>query len=233
METSASPSAPALQPSHQNAILVRPFARADYAETLAAMREFTREREANTPDELWLVEHPPVYTLGLSGRREHLLDPGDTPVVQTERGGQVTYHGPGQVVAYPLIDLRRLGIGVKELVYRYEQAVIQTLSVWGVDGRRLAGAPGVYVPQAGGGGQFAGWAKIAALGVRIVRGSSLHGLALNVRVDLGAFERINPCGYAGLRSTDLASLGIEVGTDAVASELSARLLAHLSQAPVG
>ena len=124
------------------------------------MREFTRARGPDTPDEIWLTEHPPVFTLGLAGRAEHLLAPGSIDVVQTERGGQVTYHGPGQVIAYPLIDLRRLGIGVKELVYRYEQAIIQTLAVWSVDARRIAGAPGVFVPLAGGSGPFEGWAKV-------------------------------------------------------------------------
>lgn len=192
------------------------------------MREFTQTRGPQTNDELWLVEHEPVYTLGLAGRPEHILHDASIPVVQTERGGQVTYHGPGQVVAYPLIDLRRLRIGVKELVYRYEQAIIQTLAGLGVDSRRLAGAPGVYVPTPGGVGDFAGWAKIAALGVRIMRGCSFHGLALNVRVDLQAFERINPCGYAGLRSIDLASLGVDIAPALVAQSLAERLIAHLS-----
>ncbi|MFM8548310.1 MAG: lipoyl(octanoyl) transferase LipB [Betaproteobacteria bacterium] len=210
------------------AIRVRPFAPARYVETLEAMRQFTQSREPGTPDQLWMVEHEPVYTLGLAGRREHLLDPGDVAIVHTERGGQVTYHGPGQVVAYPLMDLRRLRIGVKELVYRYEQALIQTLAGLGIDGRRLAGAPGIYVPLPGGAGAFAGVAKIAALGVRIMRGCSFHGLALNVRVDLGAFERINPCGYAGLRSVDLACLGVEASSEEVAKRLSERLVAHLS-----
>jgi lipoyl(octanoyl) transferase len=189
------------------------------------MRDFTRTRDAATPDEIWLVEHPPVFTMGLAARPDHLLAPGEIAVVATERGGQVTYHGPGQVIAYPLIDLRRLGIGVKELVYRYEQAIIQTLEAWSVDGRRIAGAPGVFVALEG--GPFAGWAKIAALGVRIMRGCSLHGLALNVRMDLEPFDRINPCGYPGLRSVDLASLGVSVSPEAVAARLGERLVAHL------
>ena len=197
------------------------------------MREFTRSRGPNTPDELWLVEHPPVFTLGLSARSEHLPAPGDIPVVQTERGGQVTYHGPGQVVAYPLLDLRRLGLGVKELVYRYEQALIQTLAELGVDGRRIAGAPGIYVAQEGGEGAFAGWAKIAALGVRIMRGCSLHGLAVNVNTDLSAFARINPCGYQGLRSVDLAALGVSIAPAELAERLTERLLAHLAQPRLG
>ena len=191
------------------------------------MREFTRTRDAATPDEIWLVEHPPVFTMGLAARPEHLLAPGAIAVVATERGGQVTYHGPGQVIAYPLIDLRRLGIGVKELVYRYEQAIIQTLEAWSVDGRRIAGAPGVFVALEGGAGPFAGWAKIAALGVRIMRGCSLHGLAVNVRMDLEPFDRINPCGYPGLRSVDLASLGVPASPEAVAARLGERLVAHL------
>lgn len=191
------------------------------------MREFTRARGPDTPDEIWLTEHPPVFTLGLAGRAEHLLAPGSIDVVQTERGGQVTYHGPGQVIAYPLIDLRRLGIGVKELVYRYEQAIIQTLAVWSVDARRIAGAPGVFVPLAGGAGPFEGWAKVAALGVRIMRGCSLHGLALNVAMDLEPFGRINPCGHPGLRTVDLASLGVAASPEAVAERLGERLAAHL------
>jgi lipoyl(octanoyl) transferase len=191
------------------------------------MRDFTRTRDAATPDEIWLVEHPPVFTMGLAARPDHLLAPGEIAVVATERGGQVTYHGPGQVIAYPLIDLRRLGIGVKELVYRYEQAIIQTLEAWSVDGRRIAAAPGVFVALEGGAGPFAGWAKIAALGVRIMRGCSLHGLALNVRMDLEPFDRINPCGYPGLRSVDLASLGVSVSPEAVAARLGERLVAHL------
>ena len=191
------------------------------------MRRFTLTRDTTTPDEVWLVEHPPVFTMGLAARPDHLLAPGSIAVVATERGGQVTYHGPGQVIAYPLIDLRRLGIGVKELVYRYEQAIIQTLAAWSVDGRRIAGAPGVFVALEGGAGTFSGWAKIAALGVRIMRGCSLHGLAVNVRMDLQPFDRINPCGYPGLRSVDLASLGVSAEPGAVAERLGERLIAHL------
>ena len=215
--------------SSSGRLILRPFTQAHYAGTLEAMRAFTRERGPDTADEIWLVEHPPVFTLGLAGRAEHLLAAGDIPVVHTERGGQVTYHGPGQVVAYPLIDLRRLGVGVKELVYRYEQAIIQTLAGFGVDARRVAGAPGVYVPLEGGAGPFAGWAKIAALGVRIVRGCSLHGLALNVRMDLEPFARIDPCGYPGLRTVDFAALGVAAEPDQVAARLGERLVAHLTQ----
>jgi len=201
---------------------------ADYAETLEAMRAFTRGRHSDTPDELWLLQHPPVYTLGLAGRTEHLLSPGGIPVVKTERGGQVTYHGPGQVVAYPLLDLRRLEIGVKELVYRLEQSIIQALAGYGVDARRVPGAPGVYVPLAGGAGRFQGLAKIAALGIKISGGCSFHGLALNVAMDLEPFGRIDPCGYPGLRTADLSTLGVTADPSEVAQRLAERLRAHLS-----
>ena len=200
---------------------------ADYAGTLESMREFTRTRGEETPDEAWLLQHPPVYTLGLAGRREHLLDPGQVPVVRTERGGQVTYHGPGQVIAYTLVDLRRLGIGVKELVFRIEQSVVQTLDEFGLDGRRVAGAPGVYVPVPGGEGRFAGLAKIAALGIKISRGCSYHGLSLNVAMDLEPFARIDPCGYPGLRAADFAALGVAADPAEVARRLGRRLEAHL------
>jgi lipoyl(octanoyl) transferase len=209
--------------------LVRHFpGLADYADTLEAMREFTRTRDEDTPDELWVLQHPPVFTLGLAGRRDHLLAPGRIPVVGTERGGQVTYHGPGQVIAYTLVDLRRLGIGVKELVFRIEQSIIQTLDGFGIDGRRVAGAPGVYVPLPGGEGRFAGVAKIAALGIKISRGCSYHGLSLNVAMDLEPFTRIDPCGYPGLRTVDFAALGVATDPAEVAQGLARRLQAHLS-----
>jgi len=201
---------------------------ADYARTREAMREFTRARREDTQDELWLLQHPPVYTLGLAGRAEHVLDPGEIPVVKTERGGQVTYHGPGQVIAYPLLDLRRLGIGVKELVFRLEQSIIQVLAGYGVDARRVAGAPGVYVPMPGGEGRFQGFAKIAALGIKVTGGCSLHGLALNVSMDLEPFTRIDPCGYTGLRTVDLATLGVVAEPSEAAQRLAERLQAHLS-----
>lgn len=157
------------------------------------MRAFTDTREADTPDELWLLEHPPVFTLGQAGRPEHLLAPGAIPVIQTDRGGQVTYHGPGQLVAYLLLDLRRAGIGVKRLVERLEQAIIDLLAEHGVQAERRANAPGVYVAGA----------KIASLGLRVRNGCCYHGLALNVDMDLEPFGRINPCGYAGLTVTRL------------------------------
>ena len=190
---------------------VRTLGYADYISTWHEMRAFTACRTANTPDELWIVEHPPVFTLGQAAKREHLLTPGAIAVVHTDRGGQVTYHGPGQVVVYTLIDLRRLGIYVRELVYRIEQAVIQTLAAFGVEGRRVRGAPGIYVTYPGAaavhaGGQFAGLAKIAALGIKVSGGCSYHGVALNVAMDLEPFARIDPCGYAGLATVDLATL---------------------------
>lgn len=211
-------------------MIVRDLGRAEYLPTWQAMRDFTDQRGADTADELWLVEHPPVFTLGQAGRREHLLAASDIPVVPTDRGGQVTYHGPGQVVAYPLIDLRRLGIFVKELVYRIEQSVIQTLDAFGVAGRRVRGAPGVFVPweRAARTGEFAGLAKIAALGIKVTRGRSYHGVALNVAMDLSPFALINPCGYAGLSTVDLATLGVSTDVPTVAGRLSERLSVHLA-----
>ncbi len=161
------------------------------------MQAFTDARGAGTADELWLLEHDPVFTLGQAGRLEHVLAPGAIPVIPVDRGGQVTYHGPGQIVAYPLLDLRRLGIGVRELVHRIEQAVIDTLAEWNIAAARREGAPGVYVADA----------KIAALGLRVRRGCTFHGLAFNVAMDLEPFRRINPCGYAGLAVTQVIDLG--------------------------
>ncbi|OJZ17875.1 MAG: octanoyltransferase [Thiobacillus sp. 65-29] len=164
------------------------------------MQDFTARRDADTPDELWLLEHPPVYTLGQAGRREHLLAATDIPLVPIDRGGQITYHGPGQVVIYVLVDLRRRGYGVRELVARMEQAVIELLAAHAVAAQRLAGAPGVYVEGA----------KIAALGLRVKRGCTYHGLALNVDMDLAPFAAINPCGYAGMRVTQCRDLGVSL-----------------------
>jgi lipoyl(octanoyl) transferase len=211
-------------------MIVRTLGRSEYLPTWQAMREFTARRDAGTPDELWLVEHPPVFTLGQAGRREHLLATTDIPVVATDRGGQISYHGPGQVVAYPLVDLRRLGIFVKELVFRIEQSVLQTLAACDVDGRRVRGAPGIYVPWPGSAatGEFAGLAKIAALGIKVTRGCSYHGVALNVAMDLAPFALINPCGYAGLPTVDLATLGADAEPDAVAARLAERLTSHLA-----
>ena len=211
-------------------MIVRELGHAEYLPTWQAMRDFTWQRGPGTEDEIWIVEHPPVFTLGQAGRREHLLVPTAIPVVQTDRGGQVTYHGPGQVVAYPLIDLRRLGIFVKELVFRIEQSVIQTLETFGADGRRVRGAPGVFVPweHAARSGEFTGLAKIAALGIKVTRGRSYHGVALNVAMDLTPFALINPCGYAGLSTIDLATLGVSADRAAVARLLAERLSAHLA-----
>jgi lipoyl(octanoyl) transferase len=204
------------------------------------MRAFTEARSAETPDEIWLCEHPPVYTQGLAGKAEHVLAAHGIPVVQTNRGGQVTYHGPGQVVAYPLIDLNRLGIYVKEYVYRLEQAVIKTLEQFDVTGHRVAGAPGIYVRLAEPGahavlakpspGQdpFTGLAKIAALGIKVSRHCSYHGVALNVAMDLRPFEGINPCGYAGLRTVDLSTIGVQASCNEVAAVFGRKLVAYLS-----
>lgn len=200
----------------------------DYAPTAAAMQAFTEQRGPDTADALWICEHPPVYTQGLAGKADHILNPGSIPIVQTNRGGQVTYHGPGQVVAYPLVDLRRLGIYVKELVFRIEQATVQALAALGADGRRVKGAPGVYVPWPGGAGEFEGLAKIAALGIKVTRGCSYHGVSLNVAMDLAPYSRIDPCGYAGLRSIDLATLGLAVTPQQAAEVLAERLGTHLS-----
>lgn len=219
-------------------MVLRTLGRADYAQTWQQMRAFTAARDAGTPDELWLVEHPPVYTLGLAGRREHLLDPGAIPVIATDRGGQVTYHGPGQVLAYTLVDLRRGGYFVRELVYRIEESVIQTLDGLGVVGARVRGAPGIYVDlagehAAGADPRFAGKAKIAALGIKIHRGCAYHGVALNVAMDLAPFGAIDPCGYRGLRAIDLATLGVTCDWQRAAQALASRLQAHLAAAPHG
>jgi lipoyl(octanoyl) transferase len=212
-------------------IQVRQLGRADYVETWQAMRAFTEQRDAATPDALWVVEHQPVYTLGLAGRREHLLAPGAIPVVASDRGGQVTYHGPGQVVVYTLVDLRRAGFFVRELVYRIEQSVIQCLEGLGLVAVRIRGAPGIYVDLPGSTSpdpRFAGRAKIAALGIKVHRGCSYHGVALNVAMDLAPFTAIDPCGYRGLRTVDLATLGINVGWEECAAQLVERLGAHLA-----
>ena len=214
--------------------------RQPYAPTVQAMRSFTEARDAHTPDEIWLVEHDPVYTQGLAGKAEHLLDAGAIPVVATNRGGQVTYHGPGQVVAYPLIDLKRLGIYVKEYVYRLEHAVLKVLEAHQITGHRLAGAPGIYVrladPQghaaltgpAPGGDPFQGLGKIAALGVKVSRHCTYHGVALNVAMDLRPFQGINPCGHAGLQTVDLATLGVSTDGTTVARQLGERLAAQFT-----
>lgn len=181
--------------------IVRRLGRVDYQPTWRAMQDFTAARDVGTPDEIWLLEHPPVFTQGMAGRPEHLLAETGVPLVKTDRGGQITYHGPGQVIAYLLLDLTRRGLKVRELVSRIEQAAIELLAAHNVEGERRAGAPGVYV----------GGAKIAALGLRVKGGRSYHGLSLNVDMDLSPFATINPCGYPGMPVTQLRDLGVRVG----------------------
>jgi lipoyl(octanoyl) transferase len=261
-------------------VQVKVLGPADYLPTYHAMQAFTEARTSDTPDELWLCEHPPVFTQGLAGKADHLLDPGDIPVVATNRGGQVTFHGPGQVVAYPLLDLRRAGYFVKEYVYRVEEAVIRTLWEYGVTGHRVGGAPGIYVrvedpfgharvqpsprpsptggrgsdsgpdlllgqlqggresdllplPLAGEGGgegapRFQGLGKVAALGIKVSRHCTYHGVALNVGMDLEPYERINPCGYAGLRTVDLSTIGVSTTWNDAAMRLGHKLQALLA-----
>lgn len=200
--------------------VTRHLGRVDYEPTWRRMQAFTDGRGPEQPDELWFLEHPPVFTLGLNGSREHLLAPGDIPVVQVDRGGQVTYHGPGQLVVYPLLDLQRAGLGVRELVCALERAVIACVANYGIEARGDRTAPGVYV----------GERKLASIGLRIRRNCSYHGLALNVAMDLEPFGRINPCGYRGLALTQLAELGVDKPLAEVAMDLEACLLAGLAQA---
>ena len=188
--------APAAAPA-ERPWLVRELGRQAYEPVWRAMQKFTDARGPDTPDELWLVEHEPVFTLGQAGKPEHVLAAGDIPVLQVDRGGQVTYHGPGQLVAYPMVDLRRLGVGVRELVCRIEAAVIDVLAGFGVHGERREGAPGIYVDGR----------KVMALGLRVRRGCSFHGLAFNIAMDLEPFGRINPCGFRGLEVTSMLELG--------------------------
>lgn len=212
--------------------------RRPYAETESRMRAFTAARTADTEDEIWLVEHDPVFTQGVAGRDSHVLAAGDIPVHRTDRGGQVTYHGPGQVVAYPLVDLRRIGIYVKEYVFRIEEAVIDTLWAHGVVGHRVRSAPGIYVRladpfshamlQTASLDPFAGLGKIAALGIKVSNHRTYHGVALNVAMDLEPFSRIDPCGYAGLKTVDLASLGVQAAWRDVAQTLAQRLAVRLA-----
>ncbi|MDO9005140.1 MAG: lipoyl(octanoyl) transferase LipB [Aquabacterium sp.] len=225
-------------------MLTKLLGRVDYAPTAQAMQAFTEARLPETPDELWVCEHPPVFTQGLAGKADHVLfnppGPDHIPVVQTNRGGQVTYHGPGQVVGYPLVDLKRQGIYVKEYVFRLEQALIKTLEVLGVTGHRVAGAPGIYVRLNDPAGHaaltapadprdpFKGLGKVAALGIKVSRHCTYHGVALNVAMDLSPYGRINPCGYTGLKTVDLASLGVTVSWDEAAALLGSKLGTWLS-----
>lgn len=197
---------------------------ADYLEILQRMRQFSESRGAATPDALWQVEHSPVFTLGQAGQERHILDAGDIPIVRTERGGQVTYHGPGQVVVYTLIDIRRRGLFVKDFVCRLEQALIDTLSDYGItQAQRKSNAPGVYVAYQG------ELAKIAALGLKVSRGKTYHGIALNLQMNLEPFSRINPCGYPGLRTVDMATMGKLQDWQQVADRLCHRVNEQLTK----
>ena len=200
------------------ALTIKRLGIAEYETTWHAMQTFSAQRTAETDDEIWLLQHPPVYTQGLAGKPEHLLIRPSIPVVKTDRGGQITYHGPGQIVAYVLVDLKRKGIGVKELVKRIEQSIIDALANYEIRSERKLGAPGVYVSGA----------KIAALGLRVKKGCSYHGLALNVAMDLMPYQAINPCGYAGMAVTDMASLGVRASMDDVMNTLSKHLITQLS-----
>ncbi len=186
------------------------------------MQAFTDTRDSQTRDEIWFLEHPPVFTLGLNAKPEHVLAPGDIPVVQIDRGGQVTYHGPGQLVVYPLIDVKRAGLGVRQMVVALENAVIELAASWNIQAHGRREAPGIYVENR----------KLGSVGLRIRRGCSYHGLALNVAMDLSPFQRINPCGYAGLEVVDLRLLGAETSVHEVALELANRLLTALNLHPV-
>jgi len=202
---------------NQPACVLRWLGRVEYEPTWRAMQTFTDTRGPQTPDEIWLLEHPPVFTLGMNGKREHLLAPGDISVVQIDRGGQVTYHGPGQLVVYPLLDVRRLGIGVRQLVVSLENAVVAMLAEWNIGAAGRRDAPGVYVQQR----------KLASIGLRIRRGCSYHGLALNVSMNLEPFNRINPCGFSGLEVTDLRTLGVDLTVESVARKFAPHLLHEL------
>jgi len=197
--------------------LIRNFGRSDCETVWQSMKSFTEERDAHTRDQLWLTEHDPVYTLGLNGRREHVLGAGDIPVLQIDRGGQVTYHGPGQLVLYTLIDLNRLGIGIRDLVTAIEQAIIDLLAGFGIEAHARPEAPGVYV----------GEAKIAALGLRVRKGRSYHGLSLNLDMDLSPFSGIDPCGYKGLAVTQLADLVDDFSITEVRESLCDHLIERL------
>lgn len=203
--------------SNPQRLLVRRLGRQEYESTWRRMREFTDERSAETGDEIWILEHPPVFTLGRSAQEEHLLDPRQIPVQHVDRGGQVTYHGPGQLLLYLLLDLRRLRLGVRQLVERMEESVIRLLRQGGVTSERRPAAPGVYVNNQ----------KIAAVGLRIRHGCSFHGLSLNVDMDLEPFSRINPCGFRDLPVTQLKDLGIEMSVEQAGEQLSEYLAQHL------
>jgi len=202
-------------------IIVRYLGLVDYEPTWRAMQAFTEQRDRNTPDELWLLEHPPVFTQGMNGKPEHVLAAGNIPVVNIDRGGQVTYHGPGQLVAYPLLDMRRLNLGVRELVVALENAIVTTVEQWGISAAGKRDAPGVYVAGR----------KLASIGLRIRRGCCYHGLALNVAMDLEPFQRINPCGFAGLAVTQVSELGGPSDVRVVGEALAAQLERALARRP--
>ena len=218
----------------------RQLGRVDYLATYQAMQDFTATRDESTPDALWICEHAAVYTQGLAGKSEHIFNPGEIPVVQSNRGGQVTFHGPGQVVVYPLIDLKRAGYFVKEYVYRIEESVLKTLAHFGVTGHRVGSAPGIYVRMddpfshaalsgpAHPADTFRGLGKIAALGIKVSRHCTYHGVALNVAMDLEPFSRINPCGYATLKTTDLSTIGVSASWQEAANVLSHKLATYLA-----
>lgn len=210
------------RPARKELLHLRRFGLADYEPVWRAMQSFTDSRDENTVDELWLVQHPAVFTQGQAGKAEHLLAPGNISVVQVDRGGQVTYHGPGQIVAYPLVDIRRKGLGVKEFVHRIEAAIIDVLESYGVRGERIPGAPGIYVKGD----------KIASLGLRVRRGCAFHGLAFNIDMDLEPFQRINPCGYAGLQVTQLSAL-TAVDFEEAESRLVTSLARQLGYSDIG
>ena len=218
----------------------RQIVRVDYLATYQAMQDFTAARDESTPDTLWICEHPAVYTQGLAGKSEHIFNPGEIPVVQSNRGGQVTFHGPGQVVVYPLIDLKRAGYFVKEYVYRIEESVLKTLAHFGVTGHRVGSAPGIYVRMddpfshaalsgpAHPADPFRGLGKIAALGIKVSRHCTYHGVALNVAMDMEPFSRINPCGYTNLQTTDLSTIGVSASWQEAADVLGQKLGQHLA-----
>jgi len=200
-----------------NQLQIKHLGLRDYAEVWGEMQQFTSKRNEQTPDEIWLLEHNPVFTQGLAGKAEHLLDPGPIPVIQSDRGGQVTYHGPGQLIAYILFDLQRASIGVRQLVELLQDAVLDLLRQHGIEGHTLPKAPGVYVNNS----------KIAALGLRVRHGRSFHGLSLNVDMDLEPFSRINPCGYPDLQVTQLCDLGVGLNLEQTAQQLTECLRTHL------
>jgi lipoyl(octanoyl) transferase len=227
-------------------MIIKDLGRIEYLHSYVAMQQFTRERDDSTPDELWICEHSPTFTQGLAGKAEHLIADTPIPIVQTDRGGQITFHGPGQIVAYPLVDLKRLGIFVKEYVYLLEESIIKTLLHFGVTGHRVKAAPGIYVQLnspfghsilPGIEGQhfgnpasadpFHGLGKIAALGIKVSRHRAYHGLSLNVNMDLNPFDLINPCGYKGLKTIDLSTIGVSVEVSEVARVLAGKLDTYL------